>query len=461
MDRQAVLDVAARRAYEIHVAICFQIAGHLVFCRCERSENMPLKRVAVLRLDTFSRCRGFFNAQTRGDMTMKTWSKRTKAVHAGTRRSQYGEVSEAIFMTQGFVYETAEDAEARFVALGDDEFIYARYGNPTVRMFEDRIASLVGYEDCFACTSGMAAVTGALTALLKAGDHVVSSRALFGSCLYVLEEVLGRFGVEITLVDGMDNTAWDAAIRPDTKLVFFESISNPTLEVVDMAHVVAAAHAVGAVVVVDDAMATPVFSYASALGADIAVISTTKHVDGQGRLLGGAICGSREMIRGPIETYMKHTGGAMNPFTAWSHLKALETIDLRVRAQSAAALQVAEALHGHPKLTHVRYPTHQGHPQSELALSQAPSGGTVLAFEVAGGRDACFRFINALEIFTISNNFADAKSIVTHPATTTHQRLPQAQKDTLGISMGLIRLSVGLEDPEDLIGDLMTALDKV
>jgi O-succinylhomoserine sulfhydrylase len=404
---------------------------------------------------------GFFNARMREDTMMTTWNKRTKAVHAGTRRSQYGEVSEAIFMTQGFVYETAEDAEARFVELGEDEFIYARYGNPTVRMFEDRISALVGYEDCFACTSGMAAVTGALTALLKAGDHVVSSRALFGSCLYVLEDILARFGVEITLVDGTDNAAWDAAIRPDTTLVFFESISNPTLEVVDMGHVVKAAHAVGALVVVDDAMATPVFSYASEHGADIAVISTTKHVDGQGRMLGGAICGSRDLIRGPIETYMKHTGGAMNPFTAWSHLKALETIDLRVRAQCDAAVQVTEALEGHPKLTHVRYPNHAAHPQCELAKAQAEAGGTVLAFEVAGGRDACFRFINALEIFTISNNFADAKSIVTHPATTTHQRLPQEQKDTLGISMGLIRLSVGLEDPADLIADLMAALDQV
>ena len=392
---------------------------------------------------------------------MTNWSKRTKAVHAGTRRSQYGEVSEAIFATQGFVYTSAEDAEQRFIEAGADEFIYARYGNPTVRMFEDRMAALLGYEDCFACTSGMAAVSGALTALLKAGDHVVSSRALFGSCLYVLEDVLGRFGVEITLVDGTDTAAWDAAIRPDTTLVFFESISNPTLEVVDMRHIVKAAHSVGALVLADDAMATPVYSYARDCGADLALVSTTKHVDGQGRLLGGAIVGSRELIRGPIETYMKHTGGAMNPFTAWTHLKALETLDLRVRAQSAAALQVAQALHGHPKLTTVRYPTHPAHPQCDLAISQAPSGGTVLAFEVAGGRDACFRFINALEIFTISNNFADAKSIVTHPATTTHQRLPQDHKDILGISMGLIRLSVGLEDPADLIGDLLGALDKV
>ncbi len=385
---------------------------------------------------------------------------RTRAIHAGTRRSQYGEVSEAIYLTQGFVYDSAEQAEARFKALGEDEFIYARYGNPTVRMFEDRIASLLGYEDCFACTSGMAAVSGALTALVKAGDHVVAARALFGSCLYVLEDVLARFGVEITLIDGTDNEAWDAAIRPDTRLVFFESISNPTLEIVDIRHIVKAAHAVGALVLADDAMATPVFSYARACGADIAIISTTKHVDGQGRMLGGAICGSKELIRGPIEAYMKHTGGAMNPFTAWTHLKSLETIDLRVRAQADTAMKLAEALDGHPRITAVRYPTHAAHPQQELALAQAPSGGTVLAFEVKGGKAACFKFLNALEIIKISNNFADAKSIATHPATTTHQRLPQEQKDALGISPGLVRLSAGLEDAEDLVADLLQALDQ-
>jgi O-succinylhomoserine sulfhydrylase len=388
-----------------------------------------------------------------------TWKPRTKAVHLGTRRSQYNEVSEAMFLTQGFVYESAEQAEARFQSLGDDEFIYARYGNPTVRMFEDRIAGMLGYEDCFACTSGMAAVSGALTALLKAGDHVVAARALFGSCLYVLEDILARFGVEITMIDGTDNAAWDAAIRPDTRLVFFESISNPTLEIVDMRHVVAKAHAVGALVLADDAMATPVFSYARACGADIAIISTTKHVDGQGRLLGGAICGSKELIRGPVEAYMKHTGGAMNPFTAWTHLKALETIDLRVRAQADTALKLAEALDGHPMLSAVRYPTHPSHPQQALATAQTLSGGTVLAIEVKGGKEACFKFLNALEIITISNNFADAKSIATHPATTTHQRLPQDQKDALGISSGLVRMSAGLEDVDDLIADIKQALD--
>lgn len=392
---------------------------------------------------------------------MKDLKPRTRAIHGGTKRSQWGEVSEAMFLTQGFVYETAEQAEARFENIGDDEFIYARYGNPTVRMFEDRLAAMLGYEDCFACASGMSAVSGALTSLLKAGDHVVASRALFGSCLYVLEEVLARFGVEVTLIDGTDNAAWDAAIREDTAVVFFESISNPTLEVVDMRYIVEAAHKVGALALADDAMATPVFSYARECGADIAIISTTKHVDGQGRMLGGAICGSRELIRGPIEAFMKHTGGAMNPFAAWTHLKALETIDLRVRAQSETALELAQVLAKHPKVGLVRYPTHDNHPQAELARKQADSGGTVLAFEVKGGKKACFAFLNALGVVTISNNFADAKSIATHPATTTHQRLPQDQKDVLGISPGLVRLSAGLEDPDDLIADIHQALDQV
>ncbi|WP_373049640.1 aminotransferase class I/II-fold pyridoxal phosphate-dependent enzyme [Thalassovita aquimarina] len=390
----------------------------------------------------------------------ENWKNRTKLVHGGTRRSQYKEVSEAIFLTQGFVYDTAEQAEARFQKAGEDEFIYARYGNPTMAMFEDRISGYLGYEDAFACASGMAAVNAALTALLKAGDHVVASRALFGSCLYVLQDILGRFGVEVTLVDGTDNEAWAATIRPDTTLVFLESISNPTLEVIDLKHVCDLAHAVDALVLVDDAMATPVFSYAKACGADISIVSTTKHVDGQGRMLGGVICGPKDLIRGPIETYVKHTGGAMNPFTAWTHLKSLETMELRVRAQAATAERIAEALSGHSKLSAVRYPTHADHPQHDLARSQAPAGGTVLAFEVKGGKEACFRFLNALKLVTISNNFADAKSIATHPATTTHQRLPQDQKDILGISDGLVRFSAGLEDPEDLIADLEQALDK-
>ena len=390
-----------------------------------------------------------------------TWKKRTKLVHSGTRRSQYGEVSEAIFLTQGFVYDSAEAAEARLLEAGADEFIYARYGNPTVRMFEDRMADLEGVEDAFATASGMAAVNGALTSILKAGDHVVSSRALFGSCLYVLEDVLARFGVEVSFVDGRDLNAWKAAIRPDTAAVFLESISNPTLEVIDLKGVCELAHAVGALAVVDNVFATPVHSYAAEAGADLIVYSTTKHVDGQGRCLGGVILGSRDLIRKKVEPYLKHTGGAMSPFNAWVMLKSLDTLDLRVRSQSQTAQHLTQALEGHPKLARVLYPHAPSHPQYELAKRQSPDGGTVFSLDVAAGKDAAFRFLNALQIFTISNNFADSKSIVTHPATTTHQRLSDDQKDTLGISPGLVRVSCGLEDRDDLLEDLLSALAAV
>lgn len=391
---------------------------------------------------------------------MDKWNKRTRAVHGGIRRSQYNEVSEAIFLTQGFVYDNAEQAEARFLKAGPDEFIYARYGNPTVAMFEDRIAALEGAEDAFATASGMAAVNGALTSMLKSGDHVVSAKALFGSCLYILEEVLTRYGVEVTYVDGRDLAAWEAALRPDTKAVFFESVSNPTLEIVDIAGVAALAHKVGATVIVDNVFATPVFSDAIAQGADVVVYSATKHIDGQGRALGGVILGSRDFIRKTVEPYLKHTGGALSPFSAWLMLKGLETIDLRVRAQAATALKLAEALAGEPKLAQVIYPGLKAHPQHALMQRQMGAGGTVLSLDV-GTKEAAFRFLNALEIVVISNNLGDAKSIATHPATTTHQRLPEAQKEALGITPGLIRLSVGLEDPEDLLADLQGALTKV
>ena len=311
---------------------------------------------------------------------MDDWKTATKLVHAGARRSQYGEMSEAIFLTQGFVYDSAEQAEARFQKAGDDEFIYARYGNPTVRMFEERIAAIEGTEDAFATASGMAAVNGALTALLKAGDHVVSARALFGSCLYVLE-ILARFGVEVTLVDGTDLDAWRKAVRPDTRALFLETVSNPTLEVIDLRAVAEIGHAVGATVIVDNVFATPAFSQA-----------------------------------------------------------------------------VAEALDTHPKLDRVLFPGLTGHPQHGLAMDQIGSGGTVVSFEVRGGQAAAFRFLNALRLIKISNSLGDAKSIVTHPATTTHQRLPDAQKVLLGITPGLVRLSLGIEDPEDILGDLVQAL---
>ena len=386
------------------------------------------------------------------------WNPRTTAVHAGTRRSQYGEVSEAIFLTQGFVYDTAEDAAARFEEAGPDEFIYARYGNPTVKMFEDRIAALEGAEDGFATASGMAAVSGALMSMLKAGDKLVSARALFGSCLYVLEDILTRYGVDVTFVDGTDLDQWRAAIKPETKAVFFESMSNPTLEVIDIKAVSDIAHANGALVVVDNVFATPVYSKAIDQGADVVVYSTTKHIDGQGRALGGIILGTHDFIRKTVEPYMKHTGGSMSPFTAWLHLKGLETMDLRVRAQTATAQAMAESLQGHAGLESVIYPGLSDHPQFDLVAAQMGKGGTMLAIDVKGGRKAAFKFLNAVKIAIISNNLGDAKTILTHPATTTHQRLPQSQKDMLGITDGLVRISIGIEDTDDLIADIKQAL---
>ena len=391
---------------------------------------------------------------------MTDWKTRTKLIHSGARRSQYGEMSEAIFLTQGFVYDSAEQAEARFIQAGEDEFIYARYGNPTVRMFEDRIAAIEGTEDAFATASGMAAVNGALTSMLKAGDHVVAARALFGSCLYVLD-ILGRYGVEVTLVDGTDLGQWRAAVRAGTKAVFFETVSNPTLEVIDIAAVADIAHGVGATVVVDNVFATPTFSNAVAQGADVVVYSATKHIDGGGRCLGGVICGTKDYVRKVAEPYLKHTGAAMSPFNAWVMLKGMETLDLRVRAAAETAQALAAALSRHPRLSRVIFPGLPTHPQHDLAMRQMGSGGTVVTFEVAGGREAAFRFLDALEIVKISNNLGDAKTIATHPATTTHQRLPEDQKARLGITPGLVRLSVGLEDAGDLLADLTRALEVI
>ncbi|MGR3570425.1 O-succinylhomoserine sulfhydrylase [Brevirhabdus sp.] len=386
------------------------------------------------------------------------WKQRTKAVHAGVRRSQYGETSEAIFLTQGFIYDSAEQAEARFVKSGEDEFIYARYGNPTVRMFEERIAAIEGAEDAFATASGMAAVNGALVSMLRAGDHVVSSRALFGSCLYILDEVLTRFGVEVTFVDGRDLDAWKAALRPDTKAVFLEGVSNPTLEVIDLKAVCDMAHAVGATVVVDNVFATPVLQRSLDLGADVVVYSATKHIDGQGRCLGGVILGTRDFIRGTVEPYLKHTGGALSPFNAWVMLKGLETLELRVTAQSASALKIAERLEGQAGLARVIYPHLPSHPEYALSRAQMSAGGTVIALDLAGGKQAAFRFLNALEIIGISNNLGDSKSLVTHPATTTHQRLAPELRAELGITDGLVRISIGLEDADDLLADIQGAV---
>ncbi|CAM3138264.1 O-succinylhomoserine sulfhydrylase [Paracoccus aminovorans] len=389
-------------------------------------------------------------------MSQKPLHPRTRAVHHGIRRSQYGEMAEALFLTQGFSYDSAEQAEARFIKTGPDEFIYARYGNPTSRMFEDRIADLEGTEDAFATASGMAAVNGALMCFAKPGDHIVSSKALFGSCLYVLD-VLARFGVEVSYVDGTDLEQWRAAIRPDTRAVFFESVSNPTLEVIDVAAVADLAHAVGALVVVDNVFVTPVYSRAVEQGADVVVYSSTKHIDGAGRCLGGVICGTRQFVRETAEPYLKHTGAAISPFNAWIMLNGLTTLELRVRAQSDTAMTVARGLQDHPGVEKVIYPGLPDHPQYDLVQRQIGSGGTMIAVDV-GSKDAAFAAMNRMKIFQISNNLGDAKSIVTHPATTTHQRLSPEVRAELGITPGLLRLSIGLEDADDLLDDLRQAL---
>lgn len=391
-------------------------------------------------------------------MNMNDWNPRTKLVHSGSRRSQYGEMAEAIYLTQGFAYPDAETAERRFIESGEDEFIYARYGNPTVAVFEDRIAALEGCEAAFATASGMAAVNGALFSMLKAGDHVVSAKALFGSCLYIVENLLPRFGIEVTFVDGTDLDAWHDAVRDDTRLVFFESISNPTLEVIDVAEVAKIAHAKGAHVVVDNVFATPIFMRAFDLGADVVIYSATKHIDGQGRCLGGVVLGSQEYIRGTLEPYLKHTGGAMSPFNAWVMVNGLQTLDLRCRAQASSAAVLADAMAGHEKVTRTLFPMRADHPQHAVAAKQMTAGGTVLTIDVAQGQAGAFRFMNALKVFLISNNLGDAKSIVTHPTTTTHQRLTEDQRLALGITPGTLRVSIGLEDVADLEADLLQAL---
>ncbi|MEO0719496.1 MAG: O-succinylhomoserine sulfhydrylase [Pseudomonadota bacterium] len=384
----------------------------------------------------------------------------TRLVHEGSRRSAYGEVSEALFLTQGFLYPSASAAEARFEGEGpEDSFIYARYGNPTVAMFEDRIAAYEGAEAAFATASGMAAMNAAMFSQLKAGDHVVASQALFGSCLYVIETLLPRFGVETTLVHGPDLDAWSAAMRPETKLVFLETPANPTLELIDIAAVAEIAHGGGARVVVDNVFATPVFQKPLELGADMVMYSATKHIDGQGRCLGGVLLSDEETIRGPVETYLKHTGGAMSPFNAWVMLKGLETLELRVRTQSASAARLADAVADHPGRARVLYPGRTDHPQFELAQRQMTFGATMLAIELSGGKSAAFAFLDALQIVGISNNLGDAKSLATHPATTTHQRLTAEARAALGIGDGLVRLSVGLEDAGDLVADVSRALD--
>ncbi len=397
-------------------------------------------------------------------MNDTSYRPRTRLVHAGQRRSRFGETSEAIYLTQGFVYPDAEAAAARFKgesAEGEEGFIYARYGNPTVAMFEDRIAALEEAEAAFATASGMAAVNAALMCQLKPGDHVVSARALFGSCSYIIETLLPRFGIGVTLVDGTELAQWRDAMRPETKVCFLETPSNPTLEIIDLKAVAEIVHSVGARLVVDNVFATPMFQRPLELGADVVVYSATKHIDGQGRCLGGVLLGTERFIRDEVEPYVKHTGPALSPFNAWVMLKGLETLALRAHAQTDTAEALAGWMSGAGKLSQVIYPGLPTHPQHNLALAQMERPGTMLAFEVEDGQAGAFRFLNALKLIRISNNLGDAKSLVTHPTTTTHQRLTEEARLSLGITPGLVRLSVGLEDPEDLRKDLESALAAV
>lgn len=381
----------------------------------------------------------------------------TEMIHGGTMRSQFGETSEAIFLTQGFVYDSAEAAEARF--KGDEPgFIYSRYANPTVAMFEERMCALEGAEAARATASGMAAVAASLLCDVKAGDHVVASRALFGSCDYVIADFLPRLGVNSTLVDGTDLDAWRAAVRPETRAFFLESPSNPNLELIDIAAVAKIARAADARLIVDNVFATPLYQKPLELGAHTVVYSATKHIDGQGRCLGGVVLSDGEWVEDKLAPYMKHIGPSMSPFNAWVLLKSLETLEIRVARQAETAAVLADRIGDHPAILRVYYPGRDDHPQIELARRQMRSGGTMIAFEITGGKDAAFRFANALEIVLISNNLGDARSLVTHPATTTHQRLTEEERAELGIGDGHMRLSVGLEDVEDLSEDILAAL---
>jgi O-succinylhomoserine sulfhydrylase len=384
----------------------------------------------------------------------------TRLVHAGQMRSNFGETSEALYLTQGFVYDSAGQCAARF--NGEEPgFLYSRFSNPTVAMFEARMAAFEGAEAARATASGMAAVTAALVAQLKAGDHVVAAKALFGSCRWVIEELLPRFGVASTLVDGLDLAQWQAAVRPNTKTCFLESPTNPTLDVIDIQAVATVAHDAGATLVVDNVFATPLWQSPLALGADCVVYSATKHIDGQGRCLGGIILSSEEFIQKHVHTFLRQTGPSMSPFNAWVLLKGLETLHLRVRRQTETAAAVAAALAEHGKIKRLIYPGRPDHPQAQTVAKQMRAGSTLVAFAIDGDQAATFRFLDALELVAITNNLGDAKSLVTHPATTTHQRLTPAQRAELGITDGLVRFSAGLEHPDDVIEDLLAALKAV
>jgi O-succinylhomoserine sulfhydrylase len=389
--------------------------------------------------------------------TKRKYRPETELVQAGILRSPFGETCEALFLTQGYVYDSALSAEKRF-KNEEPGYQYSRFSNPTVHMFEQRMAALEGAQAARATATGMAAVTAALMGQVRAGDHVVASKALFGSCLYVVEEHLPRYGVASTLVDGTDLDQWRKAVRPNTKTFFLESPTNPALEVIDIAAVADIAHAAGATLVVDNVFSTPLFQKPLTLGADCVVYSATKHIDGQGRCLGGVVLGTEKFIQDHIHTLIRQTGPSLSPFNAWVLLKGLETLCVRVRRQTDTAATVAVALAEHPKIARLIYPGRPDHPQAEIVHRQMTGGSTLVAFEINGGKAAAFRFQDALKLIRISNNLGDAKSLITHPATTTHQRLTPAARAELGISDGLVRLSCGLEHPDDIVDDVTAAL---
>jgi O-succinylhomoserine sulfhydrylase len=394
------------------------------------------------------------------EKTMTTTRKlrpATQLVHAGTLRSGFGETSEALFLTQGFVYDTAEAAEARF--KGEEPgFIYSRYANPTTDMFEKRMCALEGAEDARATASGMAAVAAAILCQVKAGDHVLAARALFGSCRYIIETLLPKYGVDFTLIDGSKAENWEKAIRPNTKALFLESPTNPTLEIVDIAAVAKVANSVGAKLIVDNVFATPLFQKPLELGAHIVVYSATKHIEGQGRCLGGVILSDKKWIDENLHEYFRHTGPGLSPFNSWIMLKGLETLPVRVRQQTESAAKIADFLADHPAVSRVIYPGRADHPQADIIAKQMTGGSTLVAFELKDGKKAAFDCENGLEVVRISNNLGDSKSLITHPATTTHKNLTDEARAELGISDGLLRLSVGLEDADDLIEDFDAAL---
>ncbi len=377
-------------------------------------------------------------------------------VHGGTMRSNFGETSEALFLSSGFVYDSAEQAEQTF--LGEVEhFQYSRFGNPTVQMLETRLALLEGAEACRATATGMAAVSAALLCHLKAGDRVVAARALFGSCHWIVSTLLPRYGIATEFVDGGDLSAWKAALAAPAQLVLLETPSNPMLEIVDLKAVADLAHEAGAIVVVDNVFATPLLQKPLELGADVVVYSCTKHIDGQGRVLGGAVLGRRKWVEEVLQPFTRNTGPALSPFNAWLLLKGLETLSLRVDAACRSAEQVARFLEQHPSVARVWYPTLESHPQRALAMQQMTAGGTLVTFDL-GSKEAAFATLNRLGLIAISNNLGDSKSLITHPATTTHMRVGEEERAKLGIGPGVVRLSIGLEDPLDLIDDLTQAL---